>query len=115
MEFLQKKVVEGVNQTCAVHTVHSHPRTCGGVAHSRKCSECTTIANTDHTMTEHSTSDNLADVSWIQKATLTAVQEECATPSHVQVHHCTGLTYNLGHTHETGKIHAPKVDYGRSP
>jgi len=37
------------------------------------------ITNTDHRMTERSTSDSLGYVSWIQKA---AVQKEYATPSH---------------------------------
>jgi len=46
--------------------------TCGGVAHSWKnWSECALpIANTDPRTTEHSTSDRLGNVSWVQKAAL---------------------------------------------
>jgi len=58
------------------------------VAHSQKnckCSGALPIANTDYTTTEHLISDGLDNVSWVQKA---AVQKECATPPHIQVHHC---------------------------
>ena len=68
--------------------------TCGGVAHSQKnCKwvRVLPIANTDHRTTEHSVSDSLSDVSWVQKAAYSCT--ECATPPHIQVHHCTWLSF----------------------
>jgi len=50
------------------------------------------IANTDCRMTEHSTPDSLGDNSWAQTL-FTDVQKECATPPHIQAHHCTWLSF----------------------
>ena len=55
----------------------------------KKVTKALSITNIDHRMTKRLTSDSLGDVSWIQKATFTAVQKECATPPHVQVCHST--------------------------
>ena len=39
----------------------------------------------DHRITEHSTLDNLSDVSWVQKAALQLYRKKCATPPHIHL------------------------------
>ena len=53
--------------------------TCGGVAHSRENSKWVRyrIANTNRRKIEHSTSDSLGDISWIQKLLYNCTERTC--------------------------------------
>jgi len=52
------------------------------------------IANTDRRTTEHSTSDSLGNISWIQKAALQHVQNHIARDSVYQAFPCISTASN---------------------